>query len=80
MIYTGIHHTVTAHRVARHPSTFAWLFNNHYNLKDTFSNALTTVMNKNLILYLSSRWSFLGNQEKLYSQGHVENLEKLIYC
>ena len=63
MIYTGIHHTVTAHRVARHPSTFAWLFNNHYNLKDTFSNALTTVMNKNLILYLSSRWSFLGNQD-----------------
>ena len=46
MIYTGIHHTFTAHRVAIHPSTFAWLFNNHYNLKDNFSNALTTVINQ----------------------------------
>ena len=42
----GIHHAVRAHRVARYLSAFAWRFNNRYNLKDAFSNALTTVINQ----------------------------------
>ncbi len=42
----GIHHAVRAHRVARYLSAFAQRFNNCYNLKDDFSNALTTVINQ----------------------------------
>ena len=42
----NIHHAVRAHRVARYLSAFAWRFNNRYNLKNAFSNALTTVINQ----------------------------------